>query len=96
MVMKHVFKSMWIYNSINKCKFLSSIIGAVLIVWLLDLLLPVQLVSITTKFVSWNPVHGEVYSIQHYVIKFASDLRQVGGFLQVLRFPPPVNLTTTI
>ena len=26
---------------------------------------------------SSNPVHGEVYSIQHYVIKFASDLRQV-------------------
>jgi hypothetical protein len=28
-----------------------------------------------------NPVRGEVYSIQHYVIKFVSDLRQVGGFL---------------
>ena len=25
---------------------------------------------------------------QHYVIKFVSDLRQVGGFLWVLRFPP--------
>ena len=35
---------------------------------------------ITTKVVSSNPVHGEVYSIQHYVIKFDSDLRQVGGF----------------
>jgi hypothetical protein len=23
---------------------------------------------------------GDVYSIQHYVIKFVSDLRQVGGF----------------
>jgi hypothetical protein len=33
------------------------------------------------KDVSSNPVHGEVYSIQHYVIKFVSDLRQVGGFL---------------
>ena len=30
---------------------------------------------------SLNPIHGEVYSIQHYVIKFISDLRQVGGFL---------------
>jgi hypothetical protein len=29
-------------------------------------------------------VHGEVYSIQHYVIKFVSDLRQVGGFPRVL------------
>jgi hypothetical protein len=33
--------------------------------------------------------HGKVYSIQRCVIKFVSDLRQVGGFLQVLRFPPP-------
>ncbi len=31
---------------------------------------------ITTKVVSSNPVHGQVYSIQHYVIKFISDLRQ--------------------
>ena len=27
-----------------------------------------------TNFVSLNPVHGEVYSIQHYVIKIVSDL----------------------
>jgi hypothetical protein len=40
--------------------------------------------------VSSNPIHGEVYSIQHYVIKFVSDLRQVGGFQ---RFPPPIKLT---
>jgi hypothetical protein len=39
----------------------------------------------TTKVVSSNPAHGEVYSIQHYVIKFVSDLRHVGGFLRVLR-----------
>jgi hypothetical protein len=32
-------------------------------------------------------------SIQHYVIKFFSNLRQVDGFLRVLRFPPPVKLT---
>ena len=31
--------------------------------------------------VSSNTCSGEVYSIQHYVIKFVSDLRQVGGFL---------------
>ena len=30
---------------------------------------------ITTKVLSLNPVHGEVYSIQHYVIKFVSDLQ---------------------
>ena len=46
----------------------------VVIVWWLD--------SITTEVVSSNPVHGEVYSIQHYVIKFVSDLGQFGGFLR--------------
>jgi hypothetical protein len=30
------------------------------------------------------------------VIKFASDLRQVGGFLRVLRFPPTIQLTDTM
>jgi len=49
-----------------------------------------------TKVVSLNIVHGEVYSIQHYVIKFVSDLRQVDGFLRVLRFPPPIKLTAMI
>ena len=33
---------------------------------------------------------------QHYVIKFVRVLRQVGGFLWVLRFPPPIKLTATI
>ena len=50
----------------------------------------------TCTLVSLNPTNSEVYSIQHYVIKFVSDLRQVGGFLQVLRFPPPIKLTATI
>ena len=35
-----------------------------------------------------HPIHGEVYPIKHYVIKFVSDLRQVCGFLWVLQFPP--------
>jgi hypothetical protein len=35
----------------------------------------------TCTVVSLNPTNSEVYSIQHYVIKFVSDLRQVGGFL---------------
>ena len=68
----------------------------VVIVWCLDLQLHVESVSITTKVVSSNPVHGEVYSIQHFVIKLVSDLRHVGGFLQVLRFPPPIKLTAMI
>ena len=53
--------------------------------------LPVQSVPITTQVVSLNPVHGEVYSMQHYVIKFISDLRQVGDFLWVLWFPPSIK-----
>ena len=39
---------------------------------------------ITTKVVSLNPTHGGVYSLQHYVIKYVSDMLQVGGFLLVL------------
>jgi hypothetical protein len=37
------------------------------------------------------PANGEVYSIYPYVIKFVSDLSQVGGFLQ---FPLPIKLNT--
>ena len=55
-----------------------------------------QSVLITTKVVSSNPTHDEVISIQLYVIKFVSDIRQVGGFLRVLQFPPPIKLTVTI
>ena len=39
---------------------------------------------------------GEVYLIQHYVIKFVSDLWQIGGFLRALWLPQPIKLTTTI
>ena len=48
-------------------------------------------VPITTNIVSLNPAIGKVYSIQHYVIKFVSDMRKEGGFLQVLWFPPPIT-----
>jgi len=34
--------------------------------------------------------------VQHYVIKLSSELRQVGRFLWVLWFPPPIKLTATI
>ena len=61
----------------------------VLIVWYLDFKLPMQSVPITSKVVTSNPAHVEMYSIQHFVIKFASDLRQVGGFLWI-------KLTATI
>jgi hypothetical protein len=42
----------------------------------------VQSAPIATKVVSSSPARGEVYLIQLYVIKFVSDLRQVGGFFQ--------------
>ena len=46
--------------------------GLVVIVWLLDLQLSVQSVPITTKVASSNPVHDEVCTIQHYVIKLVT------------------------
>jgi hypothetical protein len=58
----------------------------VVIVWLLDVKLLAESGHFTTN----------VYSIQHCVIKFVSDFRQVGGFLRVLRFAPPIKLTATI
>jgi hypothetical protein len=56
-------------------------LGAVMvvIVWQLDLQLPLQSVHIAIA-VEHETRLGGVYSI-HYVIKFVSDLRQVGGFL---------------
>ena len=45
-----------------------------------------QSVPITMKVVSLNPIHGEVYSMQNYVIKFVSDLQQFGGFLKYSDF----------
>ena len=41
-----------------------------------DRMVHVQSVHIITKVVSLNPVHYEVYSIQHYVMKFVSNLRE--------------------
>jgi hypothetical protein len=55
-------------------------------------LLPMHSVPITTNVVSSNPTHA----IQAYVIKFLSDIPEVGGFLRVLQFPPPIKLTATI
>ena len=64
------------------------LVVVVMIVWLLDLQLHVQSLLIITEVVSLNPVNGEVYSIQHSLIKCVSDLRQVSGFLRILWFPP--------
>jgi hypothetical protein len=45
-------------------------------------------ISTYHHYSSSNCAHCEVYLIKHYVIKFVSDLRQVGGFLRVLQFSP--------
>jgi hypothetical protein len=60
-----------------------------------EILLKVALSTIKIKS-NIESRSGEVYSIQHYVIKFVGDLQQVDGFLQVLRFPPPIKLIATI
>ena len=49
-----------------------------MIVWWLDLQLPMQSVPITTNSVSSNPARGNVYSIQQHAIK--------SGFLRILWF----------
>ena len=41
---------------------------------------------ITTKAMSLKPAHGEIYSIQYYVVNFVSDLRQVSGCIRVVLF----------
>ena len=58
--------------------------GTVMIVWLLHLQLLVQSMPFTSNVVSLH------------VIKFVTDLWQVGGFLWVLQFPAPIKLTTMI
>jgi hypothetical protein len=40
--------------------------------------LSMQSVSIISKIESLHPAHGEVSSIQHYMIQFVSDFRKVG------------------
>jgi hypothetical protein len=81
-----------ISTPISICLNINSYMGSL---WII----PIQSVPITTKtlkVVSLNPAHGEVYSIQHYVIMFVSDLRHVGDFLRVLWFTLPIKLTAKI
>jgi hypothetical protein len=53
----------------------------------------VQLLLINSLTLQLQVLFYFIYLIQHYVIKFISYLRQVGGFLQVLWFPPPIKKT---
>ena len=87
------------YTSTCECIELSSLMvieRVVVIVWQLDLPLPIQSVPISNNVTSSNSARGEVYSIQHDVITFVSDLLEICGFHLVLCFPPPIKLTETI
>ena len=64
------------FNMYISCKALLLALVFV-IVWQLDLQLPVKSVPITTKVVGSIPVYSEVYSIQHYVIKLVTSDRPV-------------------
>jgi hypothetical protein len=78
-----------ISNGVDWIFMIKPFIHVIVIIWLLDLQLPMQSVPITTNVESSNPT-------QVRWIKFVSDLWQVGGFPRVLRFPPPIKLTTKI
>jgi hypothetical protein len=47
--------------------------GGQLYCWRKPLILLLTVQSVPISIVSLNPAHGEVYSIQHYVIKFVTD-----------------------
>ena len=53
----------WYQPSIDTYMWIRDVM--VVIIWLLDLQLPMQSVSMTTNIVSMNPAHDEVHSIQH-------------------------------
>jgi len=72
-----------------RCKYQEGAV-VVVIVWWLDLY------ACSGSRCEFESLSDEVYSIQHYVIKFVSDLWQIDGFLRVLRFPPPLELTATL
>jgi hypothetical protein len=65
----------------------------VVIIWKLDLQLPVQSVPITTIVVRSNTAKAMCTPMQNYVIKFLSVIYGVSGFLRVFQFPPPIKLT---
>jgi hypothetical protein len=61
-----------------------------------DLYLRIQSVPITTNVVSSNPIHDEVYSIPHYVIKFVCYLQHVGGFLHQYKLASTIYNWNTV
>ena len=50
-------------------------------------------IELSGKYPNMRSRSAKVYSIQHYVINFVSDLRKVGVFHRLLQFPPSIKLT---
>jgi hypothetical protein len=50
----------------------------------INYLIEKKFISPLMLFVSLNLAHGNMYLIQHYVIKFVSDLWHISGYLSVL------------
>ena len=89
-IFKHYFQLTWVLGGFDCPLFLEA--AVVMIVWYIYNDLHNQCLSPLNLWVQ-TPFIPEVYSMQHYVIKFVSYLRQISGFL---RFPPPIKLTAKI
>ena len=65
-------KDLQCYHDHSKCSCNMYMSWAILVViiWWIDLRLPLQSVPIITKVVSENPAHGEVHMMHKYVIMF--------------------------
>jgi transcription antitermination factor NusG len=51
----------------------------------------------TVKQINEQPLYVIILMLEQYILsKFVSDLQQVSGFFQVLRFPPPIKLAATL
>ena len=72
------------------------------IVWKLDLQLPMQSVPITTNVVSWNHIQDMVlephsrHGVHDTTLCDKVTSNRLLSFLRMLRFPPPIKVTATI
>ena len=73
--------------------YLREVVVAV-IVWHLDLQLPMHPVPITMDVVSLNPAQGEVHNIMWWSMSVICVRSVV--FSRYFRFPPPIKLSSTI
>ena len=57
-----------------------------------------RIIAVINEHASWHELITVAVQLQvyHYMIKFVSDLRYVGGFLWILWFPPTIKPTAMI